>query len=73
MLYNFYLTQFSISAIIKKKLAGARIPLSVIDFNLANMHKCNIIFSDLDYFLNCYWVDSRPIVNSKPTCFNPLQ
>ena len=30
MLYNFYLTQFSISAIIKKKLAGARIPLIAV-------------------------------------------
>ena len=45
--------------------------LSLIDFNLANMHKWNIIFSDLDYFLN--WVESRPIVNSKPTWVNPFR
>ena len=41
--------------------------------NYANMPKCDIIFSDLDYFLNCYWVDSEPIVNSKPIWVNPLQ
>ena len=47
--------------------------LSLRDFNLENMHKCNIIFSDLDYFLKCYWTDSRPIVNSKPTWVNPFR
>ena len=48
--------------------------LSLIDFNLENMTKCNIIFSDLDYFLELLLVEGcRPIANSEPKWVNPLE
>ena len=39
---------------------------------LANIAQCNIIFSDLENLLKCYWPDSRPTVNLKPKWLNPI-
>ena len=36
-----------------------------------NIAQCNITFSDLDYFLECYWWGCRPIEISKSKWFNP--
>ena len=38
-----------------------------------NIARCNIIFSDLDYFRECYWSGCRPIANSKSKWFNPCK
>ena len=48
-------------------------PLTSTNFNLENMAQCNIIFTDLNYFLECYWSFCRPIVNSKRKWLNPLK
>ena len=37
------------------------------------MTKCDIIFTELYYFLECYWSGCRPIVNLKPKWLNPLK
>ena len=38
-----------------------------------NIVQCNIIFSDLEYFLKCYWSDCGPIANPKPKWVNPIR
>ena len=48
----------------------------MINFNLLqleDMTKCNIIFTKLYYFLECYWSGCRPIVNLKAKWLNPLK
>ena len=53
-----------------------KIILKTININrlqFEDMTKCNIIFTELYYFLECYWSGCRPIENSKPKWLNPLE